>query len=224
MNTQTINSAVNTTLATAVNVDIGPSSETSINRMRPTGLIKPLVFLVLLSPFLWLVYALFTAQLGENPIEAITDFTGEWAFRILLLSLAMTPLRQLLKKPWPVRYRRMIGLYAFFYVCLHFLTYLILDQQLDVSAIFSDILDRPYITAGTVGFLVLIPLALTSTKGMMKRLGKRWKSLHKWVYVAGAAASLHYIWLAKGDRIEPFVYLGVFLLLMVPRVKTWLAR
>ncbi len=187
-------------------------------------MIKPLVFVLLLTPFLWLVYALFTAQLGQNPIEAITDFTGEWAFRILLLSLAMTPLRQLLKRPWPTRYRRMIGLYAFFYVCLHFLTYLVLDNQLDMSIIISDILDRPYITAGTVGLLIMIPLALTSTKGMMKRLGKRWKSLHQWVYLAGAAASLHYIWLAKGDRLEPFVYLAVFLLLMVPRFKKWLAR
>ncbi len=201
-----------------------PSSETSLIRMSLSGLIKPLVFFILLTPFMWLVYALFTAQLGENPIEAITDFTGEWAFRMLLLSLAMTPLRQLLKRPWPIRFRRMIGLYAFFYVSLHFLTYLVLDQQFDMAAIISDIIDRPYITAGTVGLLVLIPLAITSTKGMMKRLGKRWKSLHQWVYVAGAAASLHYIWLAKGDRIEPFVYLGVFLLLMVPRVKKWLAR
>ena len=196
----------------------------SANRMSPAGIIKPLVFVLLLTPFLWLVYALFTAQLGQNPIEAITDFTGEWAFRILLLSLAMTPLRQLLKRPWPTRYRRMIGLYAFFYVCLHFLTYLVLDNQLDMSIIISDILDRPYITAGTVGLLIMIPLALTSTKGMMKRLGKRWKSLHQWVYLAGAAASLHYIWLAKGDRLEPFVYLAVFLLLMVPRFKKWLAR
>jgi len=212
MNTQT--ASLNTT----------PSSEASANRMSTAVLIKPLVFLLLLSPFMWLVYAVFASQLGENPIEAITDFTGEWAFRILLLSLAMTPLRQMLKQPWPIRYRRMIGLFAFFYVCLHFLTYLVLDNQLDMSIIVSDILDRPYITAGTVGFFIMIALALTSTKGMMKRLGKRWKSLHQWVYVAGAAACLHYIWLARGDRIEPFVYLAVFLLLMMPRFKKWLKR
>jgi len=138
-----------------------------------TRLLKPVVFVSLCLPFLWIVYALLTNQLGANPIETITDFTGEWALRILLLSLAMTPLRMLLKKPWPIRLRRMVGLFAFFYVLTHLATYLVLDQQFDVNAIVSDILERPYITAGTLAFLILVPLAITSTKGMMKRLGKR---------------------------------------------------
>jgi len=183
------------------------------------SMLKPVVFVLLSMPFIWLVYALSTNQLGANPIEAITDFTGEWALRILLLSLAMTPLRMLFKKPWPIRLRRMVGLFAFFYVITHLATYLVLDQQSDLSAILSDILERPYITAGTVAFLILIPLAVTSTKGMMKRLGKRWVALHRLVYVAATAAVVHYVWLTRGDQIEPMIYLIVLFVLMLFRVK-----
>jgi len=188
------------------------------------SMLKPVVFALLSMPFIWLVYALLTSQLGANPIEAITDFTGEWALRILLLSLAMTPLRMLLKKPWPIRLRRMIGLFAFFYVLTHLATYLVLDQQFDMGAILSDILERPYITAGSISLLILVPLALTSTKGMMKRLGKRWTSLHRLVYIAATAAIVHYVWLTKGDQMEPLVYLVVLLVLMLFRVKKLIAR
>lgn len=187
------------------------------------AIFKPVVFILLSLPFIWLLYALLTKQLGANPIEAITAFTGEWALRVLLLSLAMTPLRMLLKKPWPIRLRRMVGLFAFFYVFTHLATYLVLDQQFDLGAILSDILDRPYITAGTLAFLILIPLAVTSTKGMMKRLGKRWSALHRLVYVAATAAIVHYVWLTKGDQIEPIIYLVVLLVLMLFRVKKLLA-
>lgn len=182
-------------------------------------LLKPSVFILLSLPCLWLVFALFTNQLGANPIEAITDFTGETALRILLLSLAMTPLRMLFRKPWPIRLRRMVGLFAFFYVLMHLLTYLLLDQQLDGAAIIADIIDRPYITAGSVGFIILLALAVTSTKGMMKRMGKRWQLLHRLVYVATSAALLHFIWLTKGDQIEPIIYLAVFIVLMLFRTK-----
>ena len=188
------------------------------------SMLKPVVFVLLLAPFIWLVYALLNNQLGANPIEAITEFTGDWALRILLLSLAMTPLRMLLKKPWPIRLRRMVGLFAFFYVLTHLATYLVLDQQLDVSAIMSDILERPYITAGTLALLILIPLALTSTKGMMKRLGKRWTSLHRLVYLAATAAIVHYVWLTRGDQIEPLIYLFVLFGLMLFRVKKLITR
>jgi len=182
-------------------------------------MLKPSVFLLLLLPFVWLIYALLTGQLGANPIEAITAFTGEWALRILLLSLAMTPLRMIVKKPWPIRLRRMVGLFAFFYVLTHLLTYLLLDQQFDLSAIVSDLFERPYIAAGTVAFLILVPLAITSTKGMMKRLGKRWQSLHRLVYIAATAALVHYVWLTKGDQVEPLVYLMVLFALMLFRAK-----
>lgn len=188
------------------------------------SMLKPIVFVLLLAPFIWLVYAILNNQLGANPIEAITDFTGEWALRILLLSLAMTPLRMLLKKPWPIRLRRMVGLFAFFYVLTHLATYLVLDQQLAVSAIMSDILERPYITAGTLALLILIPLAMTSTKGMMKRLGKRWTSLHRLVYLAATAAIVHYVWLTRGDQIEPLIYLFVLFVLMLFRVKRLVTR
>ncbi|MCL4154561.1 UNVERIFIED_CONTAM: hypothetical protein GTU68_067493 [Idotea baltica] len=187
-------------------------------------MLKPIVFVLLSLPFAWVVYALFTGLLGANPIEAITHHTGEWALRILLLSLSMTPLRMILKTAWPIRLRRMVGLFAFFYVVTHLLTYLVLDQQLDITAIWSDILERPYIVAGTVAFVIMIPLALTSTKGMMRRLGKRWQTLHKLVYVSAIAGVVHYIWLAKGDRIEPWFYLFVLFVLMLFRVKGFVVQ
>lgn len=183
------------------------------------SMFKPSVFVLLLLPFIWIVFALLTNRLGANPIERITDDTGEMALRMLLLSLAMTPLRMLLKKPWPIRLRRMIGLFAFFYACLHLLTYLILDQQLDFSDIVSDVFERPYITAGTFAFLLLVPLAVTSTKGMMKRLGRRWQPLHRLVYVATTAVLVHYIWVTRGDQLEPFIYLLVLFGLLLVRAK-----
>lgn len=196
----------------------------SVSASRMKLLLKPSVFIALSLPFIWLVFALFTNRLGANPVEAITDHTGEWALRILLLSLAMTPLRMVLKKPWPIRLRRMVGLFSFFYVLTHLLTYFLLDQQLDGAAIIADIIERPYITAGSAGFLILLALAVTSTNGMMRRLGRRWQSLHKLVYVATGAALLHFIWLTRGFQIEPLVYLFVFLVLMSFRVKAWLKK
>lgn len=185
---------------------------------------KPLVFLVALLPAAWLPYALLNGQLGPNPVEAITDHTGEWALRFLLLGLLLTPLRHWLKRPWPVRFRRMIGLFAFFYLALHMTTYLWLDQQWDVAMILDDVVSRPYITAGVVALLILTPLALTSTRGMMRRLGSRWQSLHRWVYVAGVAAVLHYVWLARGDRIEPLIYLAILIVLLLDRFRRLAAR
>lgn len=180
--------------------------------------LKPVVFLAALTPFLYLLWALFANQLGPNPIDALTDHTGILAIRMLLLSLAVTPLRHLLKRTWPLRFRRMLGLFAFFYVLLHVSIYLILDQQLDLSAIWDDLAERPYILAGTTAFLFLLPLALTSTKKMVKTLGKRWVSLHRLVYLAGAAAVIHYVWLARGDLIQPFLYLAVLMLLLAFRL------
>ncbi len=185
----------------------------------PLGkLAKPTVFLLALLPFLYLLRALLSAELGPNPIDSLTDSTGTIAIRMLLISLAVTPLRHILKQTWPLRFRRMLGLFAFFYVALHVSVYTVLDQQLDVSAIWDDLAERPYILAGTLGFLLLVPLAVTSTHRMARRLGKRWSLLHRAVYIAGAAAVVHYVWLAKGDLIEPFVYLGVLLVLFSYRL------
>lgn len=181
-------------------------------------LVKPLVFLSALAPFVFMVHSLFTGQTGPNPIDTLTDQTGTVAIRMLLISLALTPLRHLLKSTWPLRFRRMLGLFAFFYVLLHVSIYLLLDQQLDPGAIWDDLAERPYVMAGTVAFLLLIPLAATSTKKMVKRLGRRWSLLHRGVYIAGAAAIVHYVWLAKGDLIEPYVYLGVLFVLFSHRL------
>ncbi|MGQ7844855.1 sulfite oxidase heme-binding subunit YedZ [Granulosicoccus sp. 3-233] len=185
--------------------------------LRWQVLLKPVVFLAALAPFLYLLQALFSGALGPNPIDALTDQTGTLAIRMLMISLSLTPLRWLLKRTWPLKLRRMLGLFAFFYAFLHVSIYLFLDQQLDLGAIWEDLAERPYIMAGTVAFLILIPLALTSTKGMVRRLGRRWAALHRGVYIAGAAVVVHYVWLAKGDLIEPFVYLALLLLLLAYR-------
>ena len=181
-------------------------------------LLKPVVFLTALAPFVYLLSGLLTAQLGPNPIDALTDQTGTLAIRMLLISLSLTPLRWVLKQTWPLRLRRMLGLFAFFYACLHVSIYLILDQQLDLSLIWSDLAERPYIMAGTFAFLVLIPLAITSTKKMVKRMGRSWLALHRGIYLAAAAAVVHYVWLAKGDLIEPLIYLAIVLLLLSYRL------
>lgn len=180
--------------------------------------LKVLVFLASLGPFVAIVLAVVSGKAGPNPIEYITHVTGEWALRFLLLGLALSPLRWMVNSLVPIRFRRMIGLFAFFYVMLHFTTYLVLDQQLDLAVIFEDLFKRTYIIAGFVGFVALIPLALTSTKAMMRRLGKRWKSLHRLTYVASIAAVLHYIWLVKGIQIEPLVYAAVLAILLGTRV------
>ena len=185
--------------------------------IRWQSAIKPLVFTAAIIPFLYLLQALFSGSLGPNPIDELTDQTGTLAIRMLLISLALTPLRGLLKNTWPVKLRRMLGLFAFFYAFLHVSIYLLLDQQLDPAAIWEDLAERPYIMAGTVAFVILIPLAMTSTRGMVRRLGRRWASLHRGVYLAGAAVVVHYVWLAKGDLIEPFVYLAILMVLLAYR-------
>ena len=184
-------------------------------------LAKPAVFLAALTPFIYLVWALMTGGLGPNPIDSLTNQTGTLAIRMLLISLALTPLRYLLKQTWPLRFRRMLGLFAFFYACLHVLIYLVLDQQLSLHFILEDLVKRPYILAGTTAFLLLLPLAITSTRKMVKRLGRRWSLLHRGVYLASTAAVVHYVWLAKGDLLEPFVYLTILMVLFSYRlVKT----
>jgi sulfoxide reductase heme-binding subunit YedZ len=162
-------------------------------------------------------------NLGANPIEQITHRTGDWTIRLLLASLAVTPLRRLTGWNGVIRYRRTIGLLAFTYVCLHFLTYLVLDQGFPlqgfaIAYVVEDIAKRPYITVGFTAFLLLIPIAWTSTKGWVRRLGRRWTTLHQLVYVAAALGVLHYLWLIKGDR-PTAVYYGLVLVgLLVTRV------
>ena len=184
--------------------------------------VKPLIFLICLIPLISLIWNAFQGHLGANPIEKVTHITGEWALRFLLLTLSVTPARKLLGWHFLLRLRRMVGLYAFFYACLHFLTYMVLDQFFDFDEIIKDILKRPYITVGVAAFVLLIPLAVTSTNTMMKRLGRRWKSLHQLIYVIGVLAILHFLWLVKADNLEPLVYACILLALFMARV--WIQR
>lgn len=188
--------------------------------LENTGLrrLKTLVFLLALLPLALLLMAAWQDQLGANPIEKITHNTGYWTLTFLLISLGVTPLRQLSGASWLFRLRRMLGLFAFFYACLHFLTYLVLDQFFDWSAIAKDILKRPYITVGFAAFVLLIPLAVTSTNAMQRRLGgKNWKRLHRLVYLIATAGVVHFAWLVKKDLSRPLLFAGILALLLVLR-------
>jgi sulfoxide reductase heme-binding subunit YedZ len=190
--------------------------------------LKPVVFLACLAPLGWLVWRGLHAQLGANPIEAITHATGDWTLRFLLITLSVTPLRKLTRQYWLVSFRRMFGLFAFFYGSLHLLTYVWLDKFFDVNEMLADILKRRFITAGMTAFALMIPLALTSTKWAIRKLGgKRWQALHRLIYASAVAGVIHYLWLVKADRRKPLEYgvvLGVLLLYrialgMVSRIK-----
>lgn len=188
--------------------------------------IKPAIFLLCLGPLLslaWRAFELGGADLGTNPIEKIQDTLGEWGLRFLVITLAITPLRDWFKAPWLIQLRRMLGLYAFFYVVLHFLTWLILDQGMYWSGILTDISKRPFITIGFAALLLLTPLAVTSTNGMMRRLGKRWKTLHRLIYVIVLLGVWHYYWQVKADVREPLIYLAIVIVLLGWRLKKRLA-
>lgn len=179
--------------------------------------LKPAVFTLCLLPLVWLMFALLTDRLGANPIEVLTRDTGEWALRLLLITLCMTPLRRLMGWAWPLRVRRMLGLFAFFYACVHLGTYVWLDQFFDWSEIIRDIIKRPFITVGMLAFVLLVPLAVTSNRFMIRRLGRNWSRLHQLVYIIPALAVLHFWWLVKADVREPLVYAFLFLFLMLLR-------
>lgn len=176
---------------------------------------KPVLFILCLLPIVFLVIGAFTGKLSADPIEDITFTTGEWSLRFLLITLTVTPLRHITGWNTLIRVRRMLGLFAFFYVCLHFLTYIVLEQYFAWPEIIEDILTRNYILVGFLGFLLLIPLAITSTNKMMKRLGgKRWQQLHRLVYIATVAGILHFLWLVKSDVTEPVVHAIILTVLL----------
>ena len=177
-------------------------------------LIKPLLFLLCLLPFIVLLLGVVNDTLGVNPVEKMTHETGDWTLRFLLITLAITPLRRLSGHGWLIRLRRMLGLYAFFYACLHFLTYIWFDHYFDWAEIARDIPKRPFITVGFTAFVLLIPLAATSTNAMMRRLKKNWVTLHKLVYITAVLGILHFLWLVKADILEPLAYACVLLLLL----------
>ena len=187
--------------------------------------LKAAVFALCLVPFALLVARALSGGLGANPVEAVTLETGIWALRLLLVTLAVTPLRRLTGALWLVRLRRMLGLFAFFYAALHFLTYAILDASLDLSYVLEDILDRRYILVGFSAFVLLVPLAATSTNAMVRRLGPaRWRRLHRLVYLAVPLAALHFLWLVKADLTEPALYAGILAILLFLRLPpvVWL--
>jgi sulfoxide reductase heme-binding subunit YedZ len=175
---------------------------------------KPAAFLICLVPLGQLAYRAYSDDLGANPIDTITKFTGSWALFILLASLSVTPLRKITGRNELIKFRRMLGLFAFFYALLHFSTFLVLDHFFDFARIAKDIIKRPYVTAGFTGFVLMIPLAVTSTSGMIRRLGKRWQQLHRLVYVVAIAGVIHFYWLVKSDIRRPAQYGAVLLLLL----------
>ncbi len=182
---------------------------------------KPVVFLMCLLPLAWLLLRAFEVAdfgLGANPIEELLHQLGRWGLKLLLLTLLITPLRRWTGWNWLLRFRRMLGLFAFFYIVLHFLTYAILDQSLELSLIIEDVIERPYITLGMTGLLLLIPLAATSTKGMMRRLGKRWQKLHRLVYVIAVAGVWHFYWQVKLDTLDASFYALILAVLLGTRV------
>lgn len=167
---------------------------------------KPLVFLLCLAPLLILGWRIGSNAIGPNPVETLLHFTGLWALRMLLVTLAVTPLRRLTGLPWLLRFRRMLGLFAFFYAVLHFAVYLVLDRTLVWEEILRDLTERPYIAVGFLALVPLLPLAITSTRGWMRRLGRRWQQLHRLVYVVAVLGVLHFLWLVKADLQEPLIY------------------
>lgn len=184
---------------------------------------KPVLFLLCLAPLGVLVWRGFHAGLGANPIEFITHATGDWTLRFLLITLAVTPLRKLTRQPWLIRFRRMFGLFAFFYGCLHLMTYVWLDKFFDVHEMLKDIAKRRFITAGMTAFVLMIPLAVTSTQWAIRKLGgKRWQALHRLIYFSAAAGVIHYIWLVKADLKKPLEYAAVLGVLLAYRVLVWI--
>ena len=181
-------------------------------------IIKPAVFTLGLLPFAWLLWGAFNDALGANPVETMTHETGLWALRFLLLTLAVTPMRRLLQWHWLIKLRRMLGLFAFFYASLHFITYIWLDQFFDWGEILVDIPKRPFITIGFTAFVLLLPLAITSTNAWQRRLKKRWLRLHRLVYIIPVLVIVHFIWSLKADYSEPLFYALMFVLLMLPRL------
>jgi sulfoxide reductase heme-binding subunit YedZ len=180
--------------------------------------LKPIVFTLALVPLLRLAVLGLLGELGANPIEMITHQTGLRALTLLLVTLAITPLRRITGQLWLIQYRRMLGLFAFFYAVLHMLTYVWLDQFFDFHAMLKDIVKRPFITMGSAAFLMLLPLAVTSTQSAIRRLGRRWQQLHRLVYGSAVAGVIHYVWLVKKDIRQPMVYALVLAALLGYRV------
>jgi sulfoxide reductase heme-binding subunit YedZ len=188
-----------------------------------TRVVKPVLYLASVLPLAWLFFALFTGRVMGDQVKFMQHVTGDTVLTCLMLTLSITPLRRITGWNEIIRIRRLIGLTAFWYACLHLTTYLVFDQELSVSEIMADIRKHPWVLVGFTAFLCLVPLAITSTNGWVRRLGgKRWQRLHRLVYVAAAAGVLHYLWLVKKDVTAPLTYGAVLIVLLASRA--WLAR
>ncbi len=186
---------------------------------------KAALFLLCLVPFGGLLWRIIHNNLGANPVEFLQHATGDWILRFLVFTLSITPLRKLFKLPDLIRFRRMLGLFAFFYACLHFLTYLGPDQSFDLAAMWKDVAKRPFVTVGFAGFVLLIPLAITSTAGWIRRLGgKRWQQLHRAIYITAVCGVIHYYWLVKSDVRKPLFYAALVGVLLLWRLGDWLFK
>ena len=182
---------------------------------------KPVIFLLCLAPALILTWDTFTGGLSVNPIEDITHRTGDWTLRLVFVTLTVTPIRWVTGWNAVIRFRRMLGLFTFFYATLHFSTYVVLDHFFAVDVILEDVIERKYATAGFTGFVLLIPLAVTSTQAMMRRLGgKRWHALHRLIYLIAIAGVVHFLWLVKLDLGEPLIYAAILTILLVTRLAS----
>jgi methionine sulfoxide reductase heme-binding subunit len=196
-----------------------------VNRILSSKWTKVGVFGLSLTPLVLVAIRAYHQDLTANPVEFLQHFTGDWTLRFLILSLAITPLRKLLNLPELIRFRRMLGLFAFFYLCLHFVTYIWFDQGFALMGIWHDVQKRRFITVGFLGFVLLIPLALTSTKGWIRRLGgKRWQMLHRLVYVAALCGVIHYYWLVKSDVRKPVFYGVLVAILLLWRLGVWFQK
>ena len=196
-----------------------------MNRFLSSKWTKLAVFLLSLTPLGVLVWFGFQMDLTANPIEYVTHYLGDWTIRFLCITLSITPLRMLFNRPQITRFRRMLGLFAFFYGCLHLTTWLALDPgiQFRLSAMWEDVLKRRYITVGMLAFLAMLPLAITSTAGWVRRLGfKRWKRLHRLIYLAAIAGVIHYWWLVKSDIRLPLMYAAIVTVLLGYRIIAWM--
>jgi methionine sulfoxide reductase heme-binding subunit len=186
---------------------------------------KPIVFVLCLVPLGAIAWPFFRHKVIPDPAAFIQHSTGDWILRFLLITLAITPTRKILNLPELIRFRRMVGLFTFFYACLHFLTYVGFDKLFDLHEIWKDIAKRPYITVGFLGFLLLIPLAITSTTGWIRRLGgRRWQMLHRLIHIAAICGVIHYYWLVKSAVIRPLTYGAIVAVLLGWRIAAWLAK
>ena len=196
-----------------------------MRRLLTSKWTKVSVFFICLGPLAYLAWRALHQDLTANPIEFITHLTGDWTLRFLLITLAVTPMRSFLQLPDLIRFRRMLGLFAFFYGTLHLTTFVVLDHFFDWREMLNDVFKRPFITAGFTALMLMLPLALTSTRGWIRRLGgRRWQSLHRLIYISATAGVIHYYWLVKSDIRVPLEYALILTTLLLLRVALWMKR